>query len=489
MSEVTLFIEDSAIKLLVAKDRRVDKWAKLPLEPGLVSDGVILDEPQVANKVREILKLQGVRTSTVIAALSGFNSVYRLISLPELPPAILPEAVKQEASRVIPVPIDEVYLSYQTIPAPEGETHIFLAAFPRNATDALLRTLNKAGLRVSTLDLAPLALCRTVDAPEAVVVDVRSTSLDIAIMVNRVPQVIRSLSLPSEAQSLSERLPSIVEELDRTVTFYNSSHQDKPLEATVPVFVSGDLAAAPDTWQSLSGTAGYPVSILPSPMQPLEGFDPSQFMVNIGLALKQLPLEKEEANFSLVNFNAIPRAEKPKGISPIRILMPVVIVIGIGAIYYMWNLVQDTSASNEMLRSQVVLTQSHIPEQNEAIVALEEEITQLEPQIEPLQARARTFNTTFTTLGEEREQVDGDLSMVVRLLPENVDLTTVTHSGEQVVTAGIAPDEDKIFEYARGLRGSGRFSKVVISSIKAVEEEGEIEGYDFQFLLISGTGR
>ncbi|MBA7702874.1 hypothetical protein ES703_111649 [subsurface metagenome] len=116
MSEVTLFIEDSSIKLLVAKGQRVDKWAKLPLEPGLVSDGLILDEPQVANKVREILKLQGVRTSTVIAALSGFNSVYRLISLPELPPAILPEAVRQEASRVIPVPIDEVYLSYQTIP-------------------------------------------------------------------------------------------------------------------------------------------------------------------------------------------------------------------------------------------------------------------------------------------------------------------------------------------------------------------------------------
>jgi Tfp pilus assembly PilM family ATPase len=64
MAEVTLFIEDSAIKLLVAKDRRVEKWAKLPLEPGLVSDGLILDETKVADKIRELFKLQKVSAGT-----------------------------------------------------------------------------------------------------------------------------------------------------------------------------------------------------------------------------------------------------------------------------------------------------------------------------------------------------------------------------------------------------------------------------------------
>ena len=46
MAEVNLFIEDSAVKLLVARGRRVEKWAKLPLEPGLVSDGLILTKPR-----------------------------------------------------------------------------------------------------------------------------------------------------------------------------------------------------------------------------------------------------------------------------------------------------------------------------------------------------------------------------------------------------------------------------------------------------------
>ena len=74
-------------------------------------------------------------------------------------------------------------------------------------------------------------------------------------------------------------------------------------------------------------------------------------------------------------------------------------------------------------------------------------------------------------------------------------MTDVNHSVAQVIVNGMAPDEDGIFEYARNLRSSGRFSVVVISSIKAVEEqeveEEEIEVvkfFDFEFLLITNIG-
>ena len=95
----TLFIRDNNINLLVMKGRRVEKWANLPLEPGLVSQGLIVDEAQEASRVKELFKLERVTTRKVIAGLSGQNSLYRIITLPELPEAILPEAVKHEASR------------------------------------------------------------------------------------------------------------------------------------------------------------------------------------------------------------------------------------------------------------------------------------------------------------------------------------------------------------------------------------------------------
>ena len=514
MAEVTLYIEDSAIRLLVASGRRVDKWARVPLEAGLVSDGLILEETEVASRIQELFKLQKVGGRTVVAGLSGLNSVYRLISLPALPPEILSEAVEQEAGRVVPVPIDQVYLSYQTIPSPPQETRVFLAAYPRNTTDALLRTLQQAGLRADVLDVAPLALCRTVNVPESIVVDVRSTSLDIAVLLERVPQVIRSLSLPHEAQTLAERLPAISEELERTIAFYNSSHRDKPLAATVPIFVAGDLAQAPDTWSSLSGPAGYSVSALPSPMQPVEGFDPSQFMVNIGLALKQLHLEKEEANVSIVNFNALPQAKKPKkAVSPASILLPIIIALGIGGVFYLFNLGRNAEARNDLVRSQIELTQSQIPEQNAAKVALEEQLTEIEPQIEPVKLQADVFRTLLTSLEAGRSLVDQDLIQITHIGPAEIALiyggdeiigytspiseASINHTGDRVMVSGKTEELAAIFTYARDLRASGRFSRVVVSSIEAYEEilvteaEGEeeaeeeiVRGYNFQFTLL-----
>ena len=489
MSEVSLFIEDTAIKLLVTSGRRVEKWAKLPLEPGLVSDGLILDEAQVAEKLKELFRQQKIGTRTVTAGLSGLNSIFRLTTLPELPAAILPEAIKQEAGRIVPVPIDQLYLSYQTIPAPAGETGIFLAASPRNATDALLRTLSKAGIKAATMDLAPLAICRTVDAPEAIVIDARCDGLDIAILVDRVPQVIRSLSLPGEAESLAERLPAIAEELERTIAFYNSGHPAKPLSSAAPVFVSGDLAAMPESWQLLSGTQDASVSELPSPMQAPEGFDASQFMVNIGLSLKKLSLEKE-GSFSLVNFNALPEAEKPRGISLARILTPIGIVIGIGLVSWLWLQVQDIQTHNEAVRSQVEINQALIPPQQDAVAALNEEIAAIEPQIAPLEATAGIFAATFTDLAENRSQIDADLSGIVHLMPAGVDLASIRHSGPRVTVNGSASEED-IFQYAQNLRSSGRYSGVIISSLNyklILEdwEDWETEAvYDFTFLLIS----
>ena len=478
----TLFIRDTAVNLLVMKGRRVEKWASLPLEPGLFSQGLVVDEAQVAAELKELCKLEKVKTKKVIVGLSGHNSLYRLLTLPELPEVVVAEAVKHEARRVIPVPLDEVYLSYQLLPAPAGEKRIFLAAFPRNVADALIRTLNRAGIKLYIMDLAPLALCRTVDEPRAIIVNVRLDHLSIIVMADRLPKLIRRLSLPGEAESLSEKLPAITEEFSRTVAFYNSSNPEKPLDSTVPVFVSGELAEAPQSWQLLN----YSVSLLPSPVESPEGFSPNEFMVNIGLALKELLPEKWGMNFSLVNFNALPEVYLPKGIALPNILLPVSGIVGIGLVIFMVFLVQNSMAHTEVLRSQLALTESRIVQQHKAIATLKEQIEPVEAQIKPVEATTNILNTTFASLGEGRQGVDRDLSQIVSLRPGSVDLTEVNHTGDTVTVRGIAQDENGIFRYARDLRGRGGFSTVIISSIEVEpdpDDPDEIIGYNFELLL------
>ena len=62
-------------------------------------------------------------------------------------------------------------------------------------------------------------------------------------------------------------MPTITEEFSRTIAFYNSSHPQDLINADVPVFVSGDLAAEPDTWKALVSNLNSKVAVLPSSIQ------------------------------------------------------------------------------------------------------------------------------------------------------------------------------------------------------------------------------
>ncbi|OGO06795.1 MAG: hypothetical protein A2Z76_02995 [Chloroflexi bacterium RBG_13_56_8b] len=467
------------------RGERVEKWATMPLEPGMVSQGLIVDEAeaQLAEKIRELFKLQKLGMGKVIAGISGHNSVYRIITLPELPEAVLPEAIKREAKRVIPVPLEEVYLSYQTITPTKGVTMVFLAAFPRNIADTLYRTLHRAGLQPYIMDLAPLALCRAANQPRSIIVNDRADHLDIMVIVDRVPQLIRRLSLPSEAESPTERLATVTEEVERTIAFYNSSHQDEPLGATVPMLVCGDLARTPKNWKALKGKSTHPVSVMPSPVESPKGFDANEFMVNIGLGLKELLPPKGENNFSLVNINTLPEVHLPKAVRLPNIIAPIAITIGLGILVYLGIMVVNKSNYISVLNSGLIPLESLVAAENQKIAALEEESALITPQIAGIEAATGIFDNTFSALLEARIKVNGDMSQIVNLLPDNLNLTLVNHIGDMITVTGLSPDENGIFSYARALRNGGRFSTVVISSVKAIEEDEEIVGFNFEFLL------
>jgi type IV pilus assembly protein PilM len=459
----TLFIRDTSINLLVMKGGQVEKWASLPLEPGLVSQGLIVDEAQVADKVKQIFKETGAQTKKVITALSGHDSLYRIMTLPELPDAVLPEAVRREAKRTIPTPLDEVYFSYQRLTTlTKGESRIFLVTFPRNLVDALVRTLRQAGVKPRILDLAPLALCRIPEEPRAIIVNARLDHLDVMVIADRLPQVIRRLSLPGDAESLEERLPLIAEEFNRTVAFYNSSHMENPLDSTVPVFVSGDLAEKPEAWQAVVSQADYSVSPMPSPVELPEGFNPNEFMVNIGLAFKELLVEKEGANFSLVNFNALPEVYVPPSFSIARVLVPVGTAIGIGLIVLAAVLILTTRAEINTLSPQVKGAEASVRQLNQQIATLN-------TQIGSVGATADALSTRLTNTERDLATIYDDLDEIVTLAGGKITLNSVSHGGSSVTLSGKASDVDDIFGYARDLRDGGRFSKVWISSISGGE--------------------
>ncbi|MBA7708874.1 hypothetical protein ES703_117779 [subsurface metagenome] len=257
------------------------------------------------------------------------------------------------------------------------------------------------------------------------------------------------------------------------MAFYNSSHVEKPLDATVPVFISGDLAEAPETWQSVVDEAGYSVSALPSPVEPPEGFNPNEFMVNIGLALKELLPQKEEANFSLVNFNALPEAYLPPSFSIVRVLLPVVTVIGIGMIIFALILILNNRANIEALHTEVTVAESSVSQQRG-------QIAKLNSRIPPVEATAKELSGRITTMERRRASIYLDLREIVKLAKEKVSLSSISHVGVggSITVTGTAPNVGLIYRYARDLRDSPRFSKVWVSSIR-----GSGGAFSFSFSL------
>jgi type IV pilus assembly protein PilM len=469
---MALYFEDTAVKLLVARGRKAEQWQSVPLAPGLVTGGVIVDEAKVSEKIKELFA--GVKHSKmaafisgkgkIIVGLSGRDSLYRVISLPVLEKSMLAEAVRREAGRVLPVSLDQLYLAYQRIPGNDNETRVFVAAFPKKSADVLIKTMRLAGIAPRVLDLAPLALCISVNEPRAIIADAGFDSLNIMVMAERVPQVIRSLSLPGEGKSLADNMATVSEEFSRTVAFYNSSHQQAPLDSSVPVFVSGDLAKNPALWPALVGQLNSKVSILPSAVQYPADFPANDFVVNLALAAKELSLEKEHANYSLVNLNALPPSALPVPFNFYRVLVPVVGVVGIVVVFLMWNNYSHSKNNTAAIQSQLTAEQNLITINNKAIAADTEQNRVIQAQIQPITDQANIFTNKIKNLTTARSLADSDVNQIIALTPAAVDVNALIYNAGSQSLSGVSGTYQDILSYAQALRDKGGFN-VVVSTI------------------------
>ena len=489
---VSLYIEDTEIKLLVTQKNQVEKWASLMLDPGLVNEGVILDENRVAESIKELLKLQEVQHTNVTVGITGLNSVFRIMSIPRVPVKLLPEAVANEASRILPMPLSHVYYSYQMLPSTKDELNLFLVAYPRNSTDKLLSVLHKAGLKPNLIDLAPLALARCVNANQAIIVNAWLTYVDIIILHNRIPTVIRSLSLPVEGTTLRERLPVIMEEVNRTITFYQSTYPDQPLDKTTDLYLSGDIARENESLQYIS-KLGYPVMVVKPALNYKAIFNPTQYMVNVGLALKGKPAEAAGKLYSMIDFNALPEAYRTPPFNWGRVLMPVGAVVAISGLAYgvlmLNSLRTDTSSLNRQyndlqaqltnIRADNKKTQDSINTQKTAAATLSGQAEALQNQITGLQQDKTFFDDTLTTFKTDLDNTDKDMREIVSDLPSGINITGIQYIAGDITVNGVAASQSLVLTYARSLRSGGRFASVTVSSVEALSDGT----FSFNFVL------
>ncbi|MFC2002177.1 pilus assembly protein PilM [Chloroflexota bacterium] len=478
---VTIYIDDSNLRLMVVHGKRIKKWADLPLEPGLVVNNVVVKGAEVAACVKQLLKDQKVRTKKIVVGLSGLHCLSRPITLPQVPRAMLAEAVMREAKRVLPVSLEQYYISWQTIPAKEGEIRVFLVAIPRKPADALLKMLRQMGLKPYLVDLKPLALARAVKEPMAIIVDIQPTEFDIVIVVDGVLQPIRTIAFPSETLSRQDKLMMVKEELSRTIEFYNSNNPEKPLTSDIAIYTSGGLAGELEAHNFLAKELEHPVLPLSSPIHCPEQLDLASYTVNIGLALKELSLG-EKAGASAINLNVLPAPYRPKPFPLGKVIAVPGAAVVIGLLVLMAMFIKDASASIDSGRSHLDTSNRILEQKQVQKKKLLENIAELEGKLAAVGARGDTFTTALGNLDDEGNVINGDLEETTNSLSGGVSLTGISHTGAKLTVQGSSPSEVEVLSYASSLDTSGRFPEVIIASINRVEGEG------MDFILVLKTG-
>lgn len=477
----TLYIDDTSIRLLVTSGQQVKKWADSPLETGLVKNGVVLKEEEVAAKVKQLFKILKVRTKKIILGISGLHCLSRPITLPQLPDEMLDEAVRREAKRVLPVPLEQLYLSWQTIPAPPGKTQVFLVAIPCNTADAMHRTMLQAGLKPYLMDLKPLSLARAVRETTAIIIDVQPSEYDIVIMVDGICQPVRTVPLPRETTNWTKKLPLIRNDLSRTIEFYNSNNPERTLSPAVPVFVSGELANESKLCQSLSDEIGHHVlPITPPLLCPGAGLEPHKYMVNMGLTLKEIPLV-EASGLTATNLNTMPAPYRPKPISITNIIAVTGITVAVGLLIFLVMLIQSASADVTSIRGQLYTTDQLLQRKLAQRQELTAQIAELEQNITEAEASGNTYIAAAGSIEGGNDRLNG-LEVAVKYLPNTVNLTGISYIDGTLTLTGTVPDEEEALSYLETLEASGKFAEITITSMRMIEGEG----IDFTLVLRVG---
>jgi type IV pilus assembly protein PilM len=464
---VTLYIDDTSIRLLVCRGRRVRKWADLQLEPGLVKGSVVVDQAQVASKIKQLFKSQKVKAKKVILGFSGLHSLTRPAALPQLPKSMLPEAVAREARRILPVPLDQLYLSWRSVPCPKGRIQIFMAATPRKTADSLMETLREAGLKPCRMAIKPLALTKAVPVNTAMLVDIQPTEFDIVIMSDGIAQPIRTVTFPNEELNWEQKLAMITSDVDRTIKFFDTNNPEKPLDSKIPVFISGELMGKPELSQALADSIGHPVKDLSPAIKGPKLIDMGRYMVNIAMAINWAPPEREDT-FPAANLNVMPAPYQSKPISLTKfIAIPSGVAVA-GLIVAMVMLMQNDATKILAMQTELDATNQVVNQRIAQQQELKKNVAELEKEAAVAKTISDKLALSLDTIAISQEMVQGDLDVTLGKAPNSATLASISETAGNVTVSGRASLEADVINYARDLDLSKRFSSTTISSLTIV---------------------
>ena len=478
---VTLNISSSIVRVLSAKGRQVKMWESLPLAAGLVRDGLILQPKAVGEAINSLFKTNKIPGEKVIASVTALSFTYRFLSLPRVKPALMEETIRRATRKEIPLPLDELYLSWQPVNSHENETTFFVVGTPRNLVDTLRQTLTVAGLEPYIMDLRPLALARAARRDEAIIVNLDNDCFDIVLVSGGIPVIMHTIS-PRADGTLEDNIQRLADELLKTVAYYESQHPESRLSPAATLLLAGEMFADAASSALIQAGTGYPVEPLVPPLEYPPDLPAAAFAVNMGLALKKMP-QKAPAQmgtgFHDININLLSakhRSTKARAIITRQSLFYAVIIVFISLLFPLYQARSQFAAENAQRQTEL---QSIEHDLNLARLAGEESIKN-EETVREITAAAENQKETLQVLLRARGTFASSIMHVTGSLPPQTGLASIDIDNTGITLRGETDNPFTVVSYATSLEKIEAFSEIRIKTIDEARivintENGQIE--------------
>src|SRR5262249_42193009 len=171
-------------------------------------------------------------------------------------------AVITEAMRALGVSPGRHYVYWQTVDESAEGQLVFVLAVPRDAMRSLIETMRAAEIRPRSVDVTPLALARAVGQPDEVVIELDPSGVDLAIVLDDVPLLLRSLVFGERALTLEEAQEAAIDLLTTELRRYEDVYVGSRVERTVPIFLAGDMGAGLRLADRIRTATGHPIGRL-----------------------------------------------------------------------------------------------------------------------------------------------------------------------------------------------------------------------------------
>ena len=449
---VTLDIDADGIKLLEIKGNVIQKWAHVAIAPHSADEEEMLDEQSLRDAVKQLVVASGSKLGRVSASTSGLFSISRILPMPTVPSEVSTQEFVQEiVGEVMPVAADRLYLSWQILANADsaGDGKILAIGIPRTMLDNEVKSLRALGVNPRILELRAIALTRAVNRKQAIIINIEPSSIDIVIVVNGVPEAIRTIAWQEDGNDVEEKVEQLAANLGLTVDFYNAHHFETPVDLSIPVFFTGQMSGDLELTDKLGDRLGYPVESLTPQFKYPPDFPVSQYAVNIGLALRgrEQTRDSGEGGGLLLDINLLPAIYNPWRPTARQVFSLLAVMAAIALLFPFFSITTEAMGKTADLQFKADTLNSQL-ELKKAEIKKREPIQKAVNEYKGITEREGSFVADIGVIWDEATRL-------------GVKVGGISHDGSAITFSCDAGDFLAFRMYLTALEESGRFKSPI----------------------------